>query len=33
MACWVIPKKMVLSGQQTFPGLILMGKIFDPILK
>ena len=33
MACWVIPKKMVLSGQQAFPGLILMGKIFDPILK
>lgn len=32
MACWIIPKQIVLEGFQTFPGLILMGKIFKPIL-
>lgn len=31
VACWTIPKQIVLTGFQTFPGLILMGKIFKPI--
>lgn len=31
MACWFPPMQMILCEENTFPGLILMGKIFRPI--
>ena len=32
MACWLPPTQIVLNREQTFPGIILMSKIFKPIL-
>ena len=32
MACWLPPTQMVLEGEGTYPGIILVGKIFKPIV-
>lgn len=29
--CWIIPKEQVKNNEKTYPGIILMGKIYEPI--